>query len=226
MRLLHLVLIKYRHRSSDGVICITRPITQMLNFVSFWTFWLVFYLTNSHPGILNIRWILHFQVWRSRSGDANERLQLWRKSAKQEKCKTAVCTVAKKFRYAPIDSQYFVLTRSTFAESVKKCSRSSGAMPGGAIFDCVSRCCNWPYFLESVSKTSEYGWKLDGVRHSMSPKFQDSLYKDRFCRAGILAVLCLFCVQRASRAVSDRQSPTVGPGKDFQKKRTPVLNRL
>ena len=136
-----------------------------------------------HPGILNIRWILHFQVWRSRSGDANERLQLWRKSAKQEKCKTAVCTVAKKFRYAPIDSQYFVLTRSTFAESVKKCSWSPGAMPGGAIFDCVSRCCNWPYFLESVSKTSGYGWKLDGVRHSMSPKFQDSLYKDRFCRA-------------------------------------------
>ena len=153
---------------------------------------------------MNIRWILHFQVWRSRSVDANERLQLWRKSAKQEKCKTAVCTVAKKFRYAPIDSQYFVLTRSTFAQSVKKCSWSSGAMSGGAIFDCVSRCCNWPFFLESVSKTSENGWKLDDVRHGMSPQFQDSLrfsLKRQILQGGnFCCFVSLLCPARAQCA--------------------------
>ena len=67
--------------------------------------------------------ISHFQVWKSRSVDANERLQLWRKSAKQENCKTAVCTVAKKFQYSAIDFQYFLLSWSGFARNVRRCQK-------------------------------------------------------------------------------------------------------
>ena len=82
-------------------------------------------------------------------------------------------------------------------------------------------------FLESISKTSEYGCILDEVRHGMSPQFQDSLrfsLKRQILQGGnfccFVSLLCPARAQYAQGLFPADKVPEWDRAKIFRKKQT------